>query len=77
MGWPVAGPKFDVRVDFRGVQIKVAHELLDVTQTSAATQQMRRARVTKVCAEAFTAVCKSVVADAIGNHLIGETTASD
>ena len=35
--------EFDVRVDFRGVQIAVAEELLDVADAGAATQEMRGA----------------------------------
>ena len=39
--------KFDVRVDFRGVQIAMAKKLLHVTNAGAATQKMSRAAVTK------------------------------
>src|ERR1700752_537604 len=43
-------PEFKMCVDFRGVQVAVAQQLLHLPETGAATQQMRRARVTKgVC----------------------------
>ena len=39
--------KFEVSVDFGGVEITMAQELLDVTNAGTATQEMRRAAVPK------------------------------
>ena len=38
---------FDVSVDFRGVQVAMAEELLDVTNAGAAAQEMSRTTVSK------------------------------
>jgi len=67
--------KFEVRVDFGGVQITMAQELLHVTNAGAATQKMSRAAVTKGVDAGFEFNLKSVVTDTVGDHLIRETMA--
>lgn len=68
--WPVAGPEFQMRVDFRAVQVAMPEELLHVPQAGAATQQMRRARETKGVHRGFHSSLQRIVADALGDHLI-------
>ena len=64
-------------VDLGGVEVAVAKELLDVTHAGAATQEMSRARLAKGVDRGFEFNLESVVADAVGDHLIGETVAGN
>src|SRR5713226_191158 len=68
---------FDVSVDFRGAEVAVAEELLDVPDAGAAAQEMRRAAVAEGVHRGFEFNLDSIVADAVGDHLIRETTAGD
>ena len=52
-----------MRVDFGGVQIAVTQQLLHVPEAGAATQQMRRATVTKGVYRGLYCGLQSVVAD--------------
>ena len=78
-GGPFNGPlqvlKFEVRVDFRRAEITVAKQLLHVPDAGAAAQQMRRAGVAKGVHAGFDFRLQSVVANALRDHLIRETTA--
>ncbi|MCU1264532.1 MAG: hypothetical protein JWM21_850 [Acidobacteria bacterium] len=69
--------EFDVSVDLRGVQGAVAEQLLDVTDAGAATQEMSGARVAEGVHRGSEFRLQSMVADALGDHLIRETTAGD
>jgi len=64
-----------MRVDFSGVEIAMAEELLDVTNAGPATQEMSRARVAEGVNCSFEVSLDCVVADAVGDHLIGKTMA--
>ena len=68
--------EFDVRVDLGGVEVAVAEQLLHVADAGAATQEMRGAAVTKGMHRGFHFRLQSIVADAVGDHLIREATAS-
>ena len=67
--------KFEMRVDLSGVQITMAQELLDVTNTGAAAQEMSGAAMAKGVHRGLEFSLQSTVADAVGDHLIRETTA--
>ena len=69
--------EFDVRVDLGGVEIAMAEQLLDVAQAGAATQEMRRARMTESVHTGFHFRLQSVVTDTVGDHLIREPAAGD
>ena len=64
-------------VDFRGAEVAVAEELLHVADAGAATQEMRGAAMTKGVHRGLEFNLQSVVADAVSDHLIRETTARD
>lgn len=61
-------------VDFRGVEVAVAEQLLDVTDAGAATQEMRRAAVTEGMHRGFDFRLQRVVADAVGDAAVTELT---
>lgn len=64
-----------MRVDFRSAEVPVSQELLHVPDTGAATQEMRRAAMTEGVDCGFEFNLESIVADALGDHLVQETTA--
>ena len=55
----------------------MAEQLLHVANAGATTQEMRRAAVTKGVHGGPHFGLQSVVTDAVGDHLIRETTAGD
>ena len=64
-------------VEFRGIEVAMAEQLLHVAQAGAATQEMRRAAVPESVHRSFHFGLQSVVANAVGDHLIRETAAGD
>ena len=69
--------EFDVGVDLRRVQVAVAEELLHVADAGAATQEMSGAAVAEGVDCGFEFNLDSVVANALGDHLIRQTAAGD
>ena len=69
--------EFEVGVELRRIQVPMAEQLLDVTEAGAATQEMRRAAVPKGVNRGLYCGLQSVVANALGDHYVRETTASD
>ena len=69
--------EFDVRVEFGGVEVAVAEQLLHVPEAGAATQEMRRARVAKRMHRGLHFSLQSVVTNAVSDHLIRQAPAGD
>ena len=72
---PLQVLEFEVRVDFRAVEITVAQQLLHVPHAGAAAEKMRRAVMTLSVLGGFQFSLQRVVADAVGDHLIRQATA--
>ena len=64
-----------MRVDFRRAEVPVAKQLLHVPNAGATAKKMSRTGVTKGVRRGLEFSLQSVVTDALGDHLIGETTA--
>jgi hypothetical protein len=69
--------EFEMRVEFGGVEVAMAEQLLHVPETGATTQQMRCARVPKGVHGGLHFGLQSVVADALGDHHVRKTTSGD
>ena len=62
--------KFEVGVELRRIQVTMAEQLLHVTDAGAGAQEMRCARVTKGVRRDPQSGLQSIVANAVGDHLI-------